>query len=91
MLNLTKISAVLLILALSTSSTAEEVSLEQLVSQTLSMSVVSIQQQLNNDIQVAVLTAVNQFNIYEEKTYAAKISSSDLDSHSEEKVKQIAE
>jgi predicted HicB family RNase H-like nuclease len=91
MLNLTKISVVLLTLGLATSATAEEVSLEQLVSQTLSMSVVSIQQQLNIDIQGAVLTTVNQFNIYEEKTYAAKISSSDLDSHSEEKAKQTAE
>jgi hypothetical protein len=91
MLNLTKISAVLLTLGLATSATAEEVSIEQIVSQTLSMSVMSIQQQLNNDIQGAVLTAVNQFNIYQEKTYATKISSSDLDSHSEEKAKQTAE
>ena len=93
MLNRTKISAVLLTLSLATAATshAEEVSLERLVSHMLSQSVASVQQELSNDIQGAVLTAANQFSIYQEERYATKTSITDLDSKIEETVKHAAE
>jgi hypothetical protein len=95
MLNPTKISAILLTLTLGLATTAtshaEEVSLEGLVAQILSQSAVSLQQELNNDIQGAMLTAANQFNIYEEEIYATKTSITDLDSNFEETDKHAAE
>ncbi|MFT4938684.1 MAG: molecular chaperone DnaK (HSP70) [Paraglaciecola sp.] len=82
MLNKTKIAAILLTLSLATTATshAEEVSLERLVSHMLSQSIASVQEELSYDIQGAVLTVTNQFSLYEEETYATKISIIDLDS-----------
>jgi hypothetical protein len=93
MLNRTKISAVLLTLSLATTATvhAEEVSLEGLISNMLAQSVASVQQELNNSIQGAVLTAVNEFNIFEEETYATKTSITDLNADVEVTAKQEAE
>jgi hypothetical protein len=50
-----------------------------MVSQMLAQSVANVQQELSYDVQGAVLTAANQFNIYEEESYATKISITDLD------------
>jgi hypothetical protein len=93
MLNKSKISAVLLTLSLATTATvhAEEVSLEGLISNMLAQSVASVQQELNNNIQGAVLTAANEFNIFEEETYATKTSITDLNSDVEVTAKQTAE
>jgi hypothetical protein len=93
MLNRTKISAVLLTLSLATTATvhAEEVSLEGLISNMLAQSVASVQQELNNSIQGAVLTAVNEFNIFEEEAYATKTSITDLNADVEVTAKQEAE
>jgi hypothetical protein len=93
MLNRTKISAVLLTLSLATTATVhgEEVSLEGLISNMLAQSVASVQQELNNSIQGAVLTAANEFNIFEEETYATKTSITDLNSDVEVTAKQTAE
>jgi hypothetical protein len=93
MLNLTKISAILLTASLATATTtqAEEVSLEQLVTHMLSQSVASVQQELSNDIHGAVLTAANEFSIFEEDVYATKTSITDLDSSVENTAKQQAD
>ena len=93
MLNLTKISAVLLTLSLATTATAnaEEVSLESLISNMLSQSVAGVQQELKNNIQGAVLTAANQFSLYEEEYYATKTSITDLNSDAQATTMHSAE
>ena len=93
MLNRTKISAVLLTLSLATTVTvhAKEVSLESLVDSMLTQSVASVQQELNNNIQGAVLTAANQFSLYEEEYYATKTSITDLNSDAQANTMHSAE
>ena len=93
MLNLTKTAAVLLTLSLATTATAhaEEVSLEGLISNMLAQSVATAQQELNNNIQGAVLTAANEFNIVEEEAYATKTTITDLHSEIEVTAKTLAE
>jgi hypothetical protein len=82
MLNKTKISAILLTMSLAATATvhAEEVSLDSFISHMLAQSAASVQQELRNDIQGAVLTAANQFSPYEEESYATNISITDLNS-----------
>jgi hypothetical protein len=96
MLNLTKISAVLLNLSLSLSLTttaaahfAEEVSLENLISKVLAQSVASVQQELSNNIQGGVLTTAKQMSISED-TYATNTNSTDLNSQIEQTVHHAA-
>jgi hypothetical protein len=93
MLNITKISAVLLTLSLATTAAAhgEEVSLESLIDNMLAQSVASVQQELNNNIQGAVLTAANQFSLYEEKAYATKTTITDLHSEAQASATHAAE
>ena len=93
MLKFTKTAAVLLTLSFSIAATvnAEEVSLETLVSNMLAQSVATAQQELNNNIQGAVLTAANEFNIVEEEAYATKTTITDLHSEIEVTAKTLAE
>ncbi|MFT4994256.1 MAG: hypothetical protein ACI965_001279 [Paraglaciecola sp.] len=93
MLNMTKISAVLLTLGLSVTGTShgEEVSLEYLVSHMLAQSVTTVKQDIRNDIQGAVLTATSQFSLYEEGIYATRTNISDIDPQIAETLKQETE
>jgi regulator of protease activity HflC (stomatin/prohibitin superfamily) len=80
MLNKTKMSAVLLTLGLATTATshAAQTSLESYIGNMLAQSIVSVQQELNNNTQDAVLTAAKKFSLFTEQTYATKTSIIDL-------------
>ncbi|MFT6952520.1 MAG: hypothetical protein ACJAUL_003687 [Paraglaciecola sp.] len=91
MLNKTTISAVLLTLSLANTAHGEEVSLERYIGNMLAQSVVGVQQELNNNIQGAVLTAANQFSLFEQETYATKTSITDLTAKVENAAKHEAE
>jgi hypothetical protein len=93
MLNLSKTSAALLTVALTSTASlqAEEISLEQLVDNMTSQSVAIAQQELRYEIQGTVLTAANKFSLYEEATYATKTSITDLNTSIESTVNQQAE
>lgn len=87
--NKIKFSALLLTagLAFTSGAQANEVSLEQLVSSMVTYSVSATQQELQNSIQGAVLTASNMFSLEEEYSVATTVTITDLDAKTEEKNK----
>lgn len=89
----TKLSAVLFItsVAFSVSALATEVSIEQLTGSMLSQTVAFTQQELNNNLQGDLLSAVNNFSLTDDEFYATNVTITDLASDIQTEVKQQAE
>jgi hypothetical protein len=88
-----KIAAIALASTLVFASTAQvqNVSLEKYVSGMVNQAMEVAQQEIENNVRSAVLTVANNVSFNEEKSYAANVSITDLDTSSEEATKTQAE
>ena len=88
-----KIAAIALTSTLVFASTAQaqNVSLEKYVSGMVNQAMEVAQQEIENNVRSAVLTVANNVSFNEEKSYAANVSITDLDTSSEEATKTQAE
>ena len=78
-------------LALSASTQANTVTVEQLAGAMFAQSVSSTQEELRNSIQGAVLTAANMFSLEDEGVYATKVTITDLNEGVDNDVAKQAE
>lgn len=88
-----KIAAIALTSTLVFASTAqaENVSLETYVSSMVNQAMEVAQQEIQNNVRSAVLTVANNVSFNEEKSYAAKVTITDIQTVSEEATKTQAE
>jgi hypothetical protein len=88
-----KIAAIALISTLAFASTAqaENVSLEQYVTSMVNQAMEVAQQEIKNNLRSAVLTVANNVSFNEEKSYAAKVTITDLTNENVEATNTQAE
>jgi hypothetical protein len=88
-----KIAAIALTSTLAFASTAqaESVTLEQYVSGMVNQAMEVAQQEIKNNVSLAILTVANNVSFNEEKNYTAKVTITDLNTSSEEATKTQAE
>ena len=70
-------------LVVSASANANEVSLEQLISATMTQVVKSTKQELTNNVQKAVLTANNMIDLNSTQEFATKVTITDIEDQEE--------
>jgi hypothetical protein len=88
-----KIAAIALTSTLAFASTAqaENVTLEQYVSSVVNQAMEVAQQEIKNNVSLAILTVANNVSFNEERSYTAKVTITDLNTDSEEATKTQAE
>ncbi|WP_299083467.1 hypothetical protein [uncultured Paraglaciecola sp.] len=93
MLSNTKIAVIALASSFifASSVQAKEVSLETYVTGMVNQAMDVAQQEINNNLRSAVLTVANNVSFNEEKSYAAKVSITDIKMDSEEATNTQAE
>ena len=78
-------------LAFASTAQAENVSLEKYVSSMVNQAMEVAQQEIKNNLSSAILTVANNVSFNEEKSYAAKVTITDLTNENVEAVNTQAE